>query len=64
MDFKYKKLKEFRKAAELTQQELADKIGVHRNSIIDYEKGLYEPSGYRMFRILIVFDKEMTDFYD
>ena len=39
MDFKYKKLKEFRKAAELTQQELADKIGVHRNSIIDYEKG-------------------------
>jgi len=64
MDFKYKKLKEFRKAAKLTQQELADRIGVHRNSIIDYEKGRYEPKGYNLFSICVIFEKEMTDFYD
>ncbi|AZB23650.1 XRE family transcriptional regulator [Chryseobacterium bernardetii] len=34
-----KKLKELRKNAKLTQQELAELVGVDRRSIISYEKG-------------------------
>lgn len=34
-----KKLKELRKNAKLSQQELADLVGVDRRSIINYEKG-------------------------
>jgi len=64
MGFKYKKLREFRKLQGLTQQQLADEIGVHRNSIINYEKGRYEPRGYHNFRICIALDIEFSDLYD
>jgi putative transcriptional regulator len=35
---------EFRKASKLTQQQLADEIGVTRQTIIAIEKGNYVPS--------------------
>ncbi len=38
------KLKELRKQANLTQKELADKIGISYGSIVGYENGLREPS--------------------
>jgi len=38
------KLSELRKSAKLTQQQLADKIGVTRQTIIAIEKGDYIPS--------------------
>ena len=37
-------LKEYRNAAELTQEQLADKVGVSRQSIISIEKGQYIPT--------------------
>jgi transcriptional regulator with XRE-family HTH domain len=41
------RLRELREAAELTQQELADKVGVKREAIARWEGGKREPSwGY------------------
>ena len=37
-------LTELRKTAKLTQQQLADKVGVTRQTIIAIEKGNYTPS--------------------
>ncbi|MCB1163740.1 MAG: helix-turn-helix transcriptional regulator [Candidatus Krumholzibacteriia bacterium] len=37
-------LKRHRQAAELTQQELADRVGVTRQTIISIERGRYRPS--------------------
>lgn len=37
------KIREARKDAELTQQELADKIGISRVQLIKYEKDISDP---------------------
>jgi putative transcriptional regulator len=37
-------IKEYRKKAKLTQEELASKVGVSRQSIISIERGHYIPS--------------------
>ena len=41
---------------EMTQQELADKAGVTRQTIVAIEKGNYSPSLELAFRIALVFD--------
>ena len=41
---------------EMTQQELAKKVGVTRQTIIAMEKGKYSPSLELAFRIALVFD--------
>lgn len=38
------RLKQFRARAELTQEELAQKVGVRRETIIRLEAGRYNPS--------------------
>ncbi|OFI06691.1 hypothetical protein CLOACE_08460 [Clostridium acetireducens DSM 10703] len=38
------KLKEYRQAANLTQEELAEKVNVRRETIIRLEAGKYNPS--------------------
>ncbi len=38
------KLKKYRQLAELTQEELAEKVGVRRETIIRLEAGKYNPS--------------------
>lgn len=38
------KIKEYRAKYNLTQEELADKVGVRRETIIFLEKGKYNPS--------------------
>lgn len=38
------RVKQFRNAADLTQEELAGKVGVSRQSIISIERGHYIPS--------------------
>ena len=43
MAFLNKRIKELRKALGLTQQEFADKIGVKRNSMANYETGRNTP---------------------
>ena len=42
-------------AAEMTQQQLADKVGVTRQTIIAIEQGKYSPSLEVAFRIAAVF---------
>lgn len=37
-------IKEFRQQANLTQAELADKVGVRRETIVFLEQGKYNPS--------------------
>ena len=45
----------FRKKIKMTQQELADKVGVTRQTIISLEKGRYNPSlelAYKITKVL------------
>ena len=51
---------------EMTQQELAQKVGVTRQTIIAMEKGKYSPSLELAFRIALAFDVTLTEvfFYD
>ena len=39
----YKRIKELRKALHFTQQEFADRIGIKRNTIANYETGRNDP---------------------
>ncbi|MEN8115348.1 MAG: helix-turn-helix transcriptional regulator [Bacteroidota bacterium] len=43
-------------ADEMTQQELADKIGASRQTIVAIEKGKYSPSLELAFKIALVFE--------
>ena len=45
-------LRLIRKARKLTQTQLADKVGLTKQSIINYEKGLTFPTGNRMQNLL------------
>lgn len=58
-------IKELREEYNLSQQELADKIGVSRQTIYYLEKGSYNPSLTISFKIAEVFDDKSlkTIFY-
>lgn len=49
------KIKEYRKKHQLTQRELAEKVGVTERTIISLEKGRYKPSivlAYKLVQFL------------
>ena len=48
---------------EMTQQELAEKAGVTRQTIIAMEKGKYSPSLELAFRIALVFDVPLEEVF-
>ena len=48
---------------EMTQQELAEKVGVTRQTIIAMEKGHYSPSLELAFRIAFVFDSPLEEVF-
>ena len=48
---------------EMTQQELAKKVGVTRQTIIALEKGKYSPSLELAFRIAFVFDAPLDEVF-
>ena len=48
-------LRELRAQREMTQQELADKIGVTRQTVIAIEQDKYSPSLETAFKIAMVF---------
>lgn len=48
---------------EMTQQELADKVGVTRQTIIAIEKGQYSPSLELAFRIARVFGSSLEEVF-
>ncbi len=48
---------------EMTQQELAKKVGVTRQTIIAMEKGQYSPSLELAFRIARVFNVQLEEIF-
>jgi putative transcriptional regulator len=48
---------------EMTQQELAEKVGVTRQTIIAMEKGKYSPSLELAFRIALVFGVPLEEVF-
>ena len=49
---------------EMTQQQLAEKAGVSRQTIIAIEGGKYSPSLELAFRIAHAFDVQISDVFD
>ncbi|OFX46369.1 MAG: transcriptional regulator [Bacteroidetes bacterium GWB2_32_14] len=50
-------------ANEMTQQELADKTGVTRQTIVAIENGKYSPTLELAFRISLVFQVQIQDVF-
>ena len=59
------KLRKFRfEAGEMTQQALAERVGVSRQTIIAIESGRYAPSLPLAFRLSKVFGAKIEDIFD
>ena len=56
-------LPSFRRAIAVTQQKLADEIGVTRATIIAIEKGNYNPSLELAFRLARFFDTDLESLF-
>lgn len=50
-------------ADEMTQQALAEKVGVSRQTIISIEAGKYSPSLELAFKIAKAFDKDINEVF-
>ncbi len=50
-------------ADEMTQQELADKAGISRQTIVAIEKGNYSPSLELAFRLAHIFNTPLEDVF-
>ncbi len=50
-------------ADEMTQQELADKVGVTRQTIVAIENGKYSPTLELAFRIAHLFDTPLDELF-
>ncbi len=57
------KLKEYRAKYDMKQGELADLVGVRRETIIRLEKGLYNPSLKLAMDIAAVFHTTVEEFF-
>ena len=57
------KVKGYRVEASLTQEELADKIGVSRQTIIAIESGKYLPSITLAFKLAKLFQVNIEDIF-
>jgi len=51
-------------AGEMTQQQLADEVGVSRQTIVAIEKGNYSPSLELAFRIAWLFNTTVEEVFD
>lgn len=57
------RLKELRKENSLTQEELANKLNITRQTVIAIEKGKYNPSLTLAFKIARLFDCKIEDIF-
>ena len=57
------KLKEIRKEKNISQQELADMVGVSRNTISSLETGQYEPTAKLALILSVALDKNFEDIF-
>jgi transcriptional regulator with XRE-family HTH domain len=58
------RLRRLRKERRLTQSELARQIGIQQSDLSRMEKGEYRVSLDNLFKILNVFDVEVTEFFE
>lgn len=58
------KLKEYREAKQLTQEELASSVNVSRQTIISLEKGSYNPSLELAFKLSLVLKVRIDDLFE
>jgi putative transcriptional regulator len=56
-------LEELRTQKGWTQQDLADRVGVSRQTIISLERGRYNPSITLAFRLARQFDKKIEELF-
>ncbi len=56
-------LKEVRSEKKLSQQELADMVGVSRNTISSLETGQYEPTAKLAYILCIALDKKFEELF-
>lgn len=57
------RLKEIRKEKNISQQELADMVGVSRNTISSLETGQYEPTAKLAYVLAIALDLKFEDVF-
>ncbi|MGD6846749.1 helix-turn-helix transcriptional regulator [Rossellomorea aquimaris] len=57
------KLVEYRKTFGYSQERLADKLGVSRQTIISIEKGKYDPSLNLAFQLANVFEASIEEIF-
>jgi putative transcriptional regulator len=57
------RLEEFRNKMSWTQQELADRVEVSRQTIISLENGRYNPSILLAFRLARLFGRQIEDIF-
>ena len=58
------KLKVFRAMHDLTQESLAQKLGVTRQTVVSIENGRYDPSIGLAFRIARLFNVRIEDVFE
>jgi putative transcriptional regulator len=58
------KISVYRAEKKMTQQELADAVGVSRQTILSIEKNRYNPSLILAIKIAKVLDKPIIDVFD
>ena len=58
------KIKKLRQELNLTQEELADKAGVRRETIVFLEQGKYNPSLNLAHKIAKIFNLEIEKIFD
>ena len=57
------RIKEYRARYNMTQEELARRVGVRRETIVFLEKGKYNPSLKLAYRIAKVFNTSIEDIF-
>jgi putative transcriptional regulator len=57
------KIKEFREELGFTQQHLAEKVNVSRQTIISLENGKYNPSIFLAYKIAKVFNMSIEEIF-
>ncbi|WP_456330442.1 helix-turn-helix transcriptional regulator [Archaeoglobus sp.] len=57
------RIKEYRAKHNMTQEELAKKVGVRRETIVFLEKGKHNPSLKLAYRIAKVFNVKIEDIF-
>lgn len=57
------KLKEYRKAAMLTQAQLAERVGTSKNTISSIETGQFCPTAYLAYLLCLALDCKFEDLF-